>query len=308
MRRGREVDDADDASDPDDAPNRWRGVEYNDASTFAESMSRQAERVDAGRIHERELGELHPDVGAAAGQWFERVCQSRSANQVKFTRQVQQRRRLGAHGEQRLLDGSVGEVVGHCGLPSQHKAGLRHRGPEWTDEASLSDPKLQVWRQHPQDRVSSIRNGWAPGRRVVQVGGISACRACARPIVAPLMDDDRLDIQVGVPASMAAGRQTLRDHLHGWGCSNVDDVALVFSELVTNALMHTTGSSTTVITHGPSSVRIEVHDGSRSIPALRHDTSAGGFGLRIVSQLSDDWGWDQTSTGKVVWSTMPCGH
>ena len=123
------------------------------------------------------------------------------------------------------------------------------------------------------------------------------------------MGDDMFDIHVGVlPPMMAAGRQTLRHHLHGWGCSNVDDVVLVFSELVTNALMHTTGASTTVITHGPPTVRIEVHDVSHSIPALRHDTRSGGFGLRIVSQLSDGWGWDQTSTGKVVWSTMTCGH
>jgi anti-sigma regulatory factor (Ser/Thr protein kinase) len=122
------------------------------------------------------------------------------------------------------------------------------------------------------------------------------------------MADDMFDIQVGVPSMMAAGRHTLRDQLHGWGCSNVDDVVLVFSELVTNALMHTTGVSTTVITHGPPTVRIEVHDVSPSIPELRHDTRAGGFGLRIIGQLSDDWGWDHTSIGKVVWSTMPCGH
>ena len=122
------------------------------------------------------------------------------------------------------------------------------------------------------------------------------------------MGDDTFNIEVGVPPTMAEGRQTLRDQLHGWGCSNVDDVVLVFSELVTNAWMHTIGASTTVITHGPPSVRIEVHDASRSIPDLRHDTRVGGFGLQIVSQLSNDWGWDQTPTGKFVWSTMPCGH
>ena len=125
----------------------------------------------------------------------------------------------------------------------------------------------------------------------------------------PLVGDDMIDIYVGVlPETMAAGRQTLREHLHGWGCINVDDVVLVFSELVTNALVHTTAASATVITHGPPSVRIDVHDVSHSIPELRHDTRPGGFGLRIICQLSDDWGWDQTSTGKVVWATLPCGH
>ena len=122
------------------------------------------------------------------------------------------------------------------------------------------------------------------------------------------MGDDSFNIQVGAPATMAERRQTLRDQLHRWGCSNVDDVVLVFSELVTNASVHTIGGSTTLITHGPPSVRIEVHDASRSIPELRHDTRLGGLGLQIVSQLSDDWGWEQSPIGKTVWSTMPCGH
>jgi hypothetical protein len=83
---------------------------------------------------------------------------------------------------------------------------------------------------------------------------------------------------------------------------------LVFAELVTNATVHTPAASTTVITHMPPNVRIAVHDSSHAIPALRHDDPPGGFGLRIVSQLSDTWGWDQTPTGKVVWSNIPCGH
>ena len=122
------------------------------------------------------------------------------------------------------------------------------------------------------------------------------------------MGDDTFHIQVGVPPTMAEGRQTLRDQLHGWGCSNVDDVVLVFSELVTNAWMHTIGASTTVITHGPPSVRIEVHDASRSIPELREGSRLGGCGLQIVNELSDDWGWEPSLTGKIVWSTMPCRH
>ena len=151
-------------------------------------------------------------------------------------------------------------------------------------------------------------HGWAAGCGVVEVDETPAGGACARRDVAPLMGNDMFDIRVAVPSRMAAGRQFLRDRLFRWGCSNVDDVVLVFSELVTNVLMHTTGTSTAVITHGPPCVRIEVQDVSHSIPELRHDTRSGGLGLRVVGRLSDDWGWDQTSTGKVVWSMMPCGH
>ena len=61
-----------------------------------------------------------------------------------------------------------------------------------------------------------------------------ASRARACWIVAPLMGES-FDVSVSVPSTIAEGRHTLRDGLAGWGCSNVDDVVLVFSELVTNA-------------------------------------------------------------------------
>jgi hypothetical protein len=122
------------------------------------------------------------------------------------------------------------------------------------------------------------------------------------------MADETIEIAVGVVSTMGAGRSVLEGGMHVWGCGNVDDVVLVFSELITNAVVHTPGASSAVITHEPPNVRIEVHDGSHVIPELRHDTDPGGFGLQIVSRLSGGWGWVQTPTGKVVWSIMACGH
>ena len=122
------------------------------------------------------------------------------------------------------------------------------------------------------------------------------------------MAGDTFDIRVSVASTMGAGRQLLRDRLSGWGCDNGADVLLVFSELVTNAVVHTAAASTTVITHQPPNVRIEVHDTSHVVPEMRHDARPGGVGLRIVSHLSESWGWDDTPTGKVVWSVTRCGH
>ena len=85
-------------------------------------------------------------------------------------------------------------------------------------------------------------------------------------------------------------------------------MVLVFAELVTNVLAHAGPASTTVVTHEPPSVRIEVHDTSHVMPHVRNDTQAGGFGLLIVSRLSRDWGWRPTPTGKIVWAVIPCGH
>jgi anti-sigma regulatory factor (Ser/Thr protein kinase) len=122
------------------------------------------------------------------------------------------------------------------------------------------------------------------------------------------MNDDAFDIPMTVQSTMAAGRSIFRTGLQGWGCGNLADMTLVFSELLANATVHAAGASTTMITHSPPTVRIAVHDNSHVIPALRDSSSQGGFGLRIVGQLSDSWGWDQTPTGKVVWSIIRCGH
>jgi hypothetical protein len=141
------------------------------------------------------------------------------------------------------------------------------------------------------------------------LSGTSDPCTIATPFVAALMSDDSFDIRVTVPSTMAAGRNILHDGLQAWGCGNVVDVVLVFAELVTNATVHTlAAASRTVITHMPPNVRIAVHDSSHAIPELRQDARPGGFGLRIVSRLSDSWGWDQTPTGKVVWCVLPCGH
>ena len=123
------------------------------------------------------------------------------------------------------------------------------------------------------------------------------------------MVDETFELQVSIPSTIAPARHTARARMQAWGCDNAADVELVFSELLTNATVHSTAASTTVISHGPHTVRIEVHDTSHSIPQLRHDTRPdGGLGLRIVNQLSHSWGWEQTATGKVVWAIIPCGH
>ena len=122
------------------------------------------------------------------------------------------------------------------------------------------------------------------------------------------MGDSSFDISTSAVAGLGAGRSTVQHRAEGWGCSHIPDMLLVFSELVTNAAVHTSAGSTTVVTHVPPAVRIAVHDTSHLVPALRHDARPGGFGLRIVHQLSDSWGWEQTATGKVVWSNILCGH
>ena len=91
----------------------------------------------------------------------------------------------------------------------------------------------------------------------------------------------------------------------------VDDVQLVVSELVTNALLHA-GTSFTVMLRtglGPAVV-LQVRDGSEAGPTMGAmaflDTAGRGIG--IVAALSQAWGFDEhEGGGKSVWAVFPTG-
>jgi anti-sigma regulatory factor (Ser/Thr protein kinase) len=81
-----------------------------------------------------------------------------------------------------------------------------------------------------------------------------------------------------------------------------DSVALLVTELASNAVLHAR-SEFRVVTTLNHCVRLEVHDRSRVRPVIRRsdDGLAGtGRGLQLVERLSDAWGVE-LDHGKVVW-------
>jgi anti-sigma regulatory factor (Ser/Thr protein kinase) len=90
-----------------------------------------------------------------------------------------------------------------------------------------------------------------------------------------------------------------------------DDVALVVSELVTNAVRHSGCRPGQTIGFDAlwsgGCVRIAVHDPGRSDQAprigQRAPTEAGGLGLRLVQQLARRWGSDRRD-GRLVWAEL----
>ena len=93
------------------------------------------------------------------------------------------------------------------------------------------------------------------------------------------------------PDSVGTARQLVDDHTSMLDIEQRQDAALMVSELVANALMHGIGAITLRIGVEPGAVRVEVADDGILAVAPRPAAGArGGWGLRIVDQLADDWG------------------
>jgi anti-sigma regulatory factor (Ser/Thr protein kinase) len=90
----------------------------------------------------------------------------------------------------------------------------------------------------------------------------------------------------------------------------VDSVALMVSELATNACKHANTDFVVTIEQVGRQIRIEVTDGGSGEPRPRtpaHD-ELSGRGLRIVEALSDDWGViPAEGAGKTVWFSVNAG-
>ncbi|MEV1000349.1 ATP-binding protein [Nonomuraea sp. NPDC050202] len=83
-----------------------------------------------------------------------------------------------------------------------------------------------------------------------------------------------------------------------------EDVLLVVSELVTNALVHGDGPPVLRVRASTSRVRIEVGDTGVALPQTREPGPVSGWGLHVVRLLSTGWGISPGESGKVVWCEL----
>ena len=110
-----------------------------------------------------------------------------------------------------------------------------------------------------------------------------------------------------VPTAPAAARAFARDAVEkGRATVHVDDLALVVSELVTNAVIHGSGDVTLELTMDEGAVRVEVHDDSPgTVGAIERPPQAeSGRGLLLVSRVATRWGTRSEGAGKVVWADL----
>ena len=85
-----------------------------------------------------------------------------------------------------------------------------------------------------------------------------------------------------------------------------DDLALVTSELATNAVLHATGDFVVRVHVTGGAVRVSVFDADPEPPVLRRSaiTDPDGRGVAIVSSVAADWGVRPEGDGKWVWAEI----
>lgn len=108
------------------------------------------------------------------------------------------------------------------------------------------------------------------------------------------------------PDSASRARDFVCLHLLGGGLPHLqEDVRLVVSELVTNAITHARTPFTVALERSGTSLLLTVRDLSTGVPVVSEADAmdGGGRGLGIVDLLSGAWGVTTDAVGsKSVWA------
>jgi anti-sigma regulatory factor (Ser/Thr protein kinase) len=113
-----------------------------------------------------------------------------------------------------------------------------------------------------------------------------------------------------VPGSVPEARRFVAS-LVFVGELDLDRLALLTAEIVTNAILHAgTPLKLEVIELVGAGVRVSVTDGIANPPVKKDygPSSPTGRGLHIVEAMADRWGFDRSASGKTVWFELDEGH
>jgi hypothetical protein len=112
------------------------------------------------------------------------------------------------------------------------------------------------------------------------------------------------------PSSPARARRAIEEFLHGHCEPAVIETALmVGSELVTNAIRHTSEGCHLTLRLVTTEVVVEVRDNDVPVSADSHfDGELLGRGLGVVQSITRRWGVERhPDGGKIVWAEIPTG-
>ena len=127
---------------------------------------------------------------------------------------------------------------------------------------------------------------------------------------APLGEVEHVFPLPHTPGAVAAVRRRIRPVLSGWDLAAdlADDVLLVVSELLTNAIVHALPPATLRLSRTEAdrcgAVRVEVTDMGPAAPACTPDPDEHGRGLAIVTALAARCGVREHSGGTSRWAEL----
>ena len=118
--------------------------------------------------------------------------------------------------------------------------------------------------------------------------------------------------ELTLPATLTSvrrARRFVREHCVDFGVSVdvCDEVLLLASELVTNAILHGRSEVRVEVACVDFHVRITVHDENSRRPVMvsQDPDALDGRGLALVAALASSWGVDDEVEGKAVWFELP---
>lgn len=105
------------------------------------------------------------------------------------------------------------------------------------------------------------------------------------------------------PRSAHRARRAVRSVVAAHRPEWADRAELAVTELVTNAVVHAGTDIELWVRLRPTSVRVEIHDGTTAVPSRRSHsaTAATGRGLHLVDDSVDRWDVETHRQGKTVW-------
>jgi anti-sigma regulatory factor (Ser/Thr protein kinase) len=143
------------------------------------------------------------------------------------------------------------------------------------------------------------------GRRAHQRSAIR-CGISTTPTGSGSTIETSVELPTG-PAGVTHARLLVDDVLRGWGFQDqhwLEQVALVVTELVANAVDHAGGCRAVILRTDGNQVTVAAVDTSPTHPRRREPDGNGGRGLTIVEALSTRWGVCDRPDGKHVWATF----
>jgi anti-sigma regulatory factor (Ser/Thr protein kinase) len=106
-------------------------------------------------------------------------------------------------------------------------------------------------------------------------------------------------------SSVGAARRFADAAVSAWRCDDLrDDVRLVTSELVTNAILHGQPTRALQLRLADDLLCVAVADGGEGSPAPGPPTVTSGRGMLLVSSMCEAWGVDPSRGGKEVWGSL----